>query len=207
MEKPVDEIACISSLVLQLVKQIGDSGDRISRIHALTTGISGQYVNHDKSDQSNQQSQHTNQVTKDDDNYNEEAALIRKLEDDRLALVMDLQRQDYMSEKLLEIISQNQDIVDTVKEYLLTKDQIRHEESVYATRKFDSYKKSVLQPTIDLLDNMLFDLFTDFHKVQALVDAIKCNTESNISKVVSDEYQSQLNEFVRQLNHIYDKIL
>ena len=201
----MDEIACISSLVLQLVKQIGDSGDRISRIHALTTGINGQYVNHDKSHEPNQQCQQKCQVTS-DNNYDEEAALIQKLEDDRLALVMDLQRQDYISEKLLEIISQSQDIVDTVKEYLLTKDQIRHEESVYATRKFDSYKKSVLQPTIDLLDTMLFDLFTDFHKVQALVDAIKSNTETNLSKVASDEYQSQLNEFVRQLNQIYDKI-
>ena len=52
-------------------------------------------------------------------------SIIRKLEEERLSLIMDIQREDFVSSKLIELIDQNQEIIESVKEYLEARNQYK----------------------------------------------------------------------------------
>ena len=54
-------------------------------------------------------------------------SIIRKLEEERLSLIMDIQREDFVSSKLIELIDQNQEIIESVKEYLEARESIQEE--------------------------------------------------------------------------------
>ena len=58
-------------------------------------------------------------------------SIIRKLEEERLSLIMDIQREDFVSSKLIELIDQNQEIIESVKEYLEARESIQEEEAAY----------------------------------------------------------------------------
>ncbi|ABN64935.1 predicted protein [Scheffersomyces stipitis CBS 6054] len=202
MDKPFDEIQAISTLLHGLTSGLADSAERINNIQTLTEKL----VDKEKYEEFIKDTQ----VDFPDDLNGkpieeQEELLIRQLEKDRLDMVLELQRHDFIGEKLLELIDQNEDIVETVKEYLQSKDSIRREEEEYAKKRFENYAENILQPTIDQLDTNLFDLYTGMHKVQEHLKEFTEISEETNNTMVSPQYQSDLNMLVSRLNEMVHK--
>lgn len=193
MEKSLDEITSISTLVQQLAQQVTLGQEQLSKVQHLAQELSGNY-------------QELSQESTKSPEVDEETLLIQKLEQDRLTLVMDLQQQDYIQEKLLEIIEQNEDTVETVKDYLQTKDQIRREERDHADKKFKYYVDNTLQSTIDQLNSMSFDLNADMKKVEKLVQVLLENTGECLDELEGQEYVEKLSRYIKGLNDAYNDI-
>ncbi|KAK6464666.1 hypothetical protein DFJ63DRAFT_334217 [Scheffersomyces coipomensis] len=160
MDRSIDEVSAISSLVRSLVQQLAESNDNIAKLESIAKA----FVPQDEYEQliqpplSDSKTDSKNKETKKVPIEEEEAYVIQKLEQERMELVLELQKEDFLKEKLVEVLTQNEDLVETVKEYLESKDSIQKEEEDYVKNRFENYSERVLQPTIDRLDSQLFDL-------------------------------------------------
>ncbi|KAK6455233.1 uncharacterized protein RJT20DRAFT_55683 [Scheffersomyces xylosifermentans] len=200
MEKSFDEIQSISSLLHSLTIQLTDSSDHITKLQKLATDLvsSEQYDSLSQPQPGSDDSKKITELTPED----EENLMIQLLEKERLSLVLEVQKHDFLGEKLVELVDQNEDIVETVKEYLQSKDAIRREEEDFAKRRFDNYMDNILQPTIDQLDSNLFDLYTGVHRIQESLKEFSSTTTKAEEKLLSKQYQDDLNSLVGSLNSI-----
>ena len=85
-------------------------------------------------------------------------SIIRKLEEERLSLIMDIQREDFVSSKLIELIDQNQEIIESVKEYLEARESIQEEEAAYAKKQLDIFVNDIVLPILAQLNENLTGL-------------------------------------------------
>ncbi|KAL6452950.1 hypothetical protein SBY92_000295 [Candida maltosa Xu316] len=64
---------------------------------------------------------------------------------------MSIQKQDFLSDRLIELISQNQEIIDSVKDYLLARESIRVEEEAYIKKDIETFVTHTIKPVRDQL--------------------------------------------------------
>ena len=109
MDKSYDDLLAISSLVLTLNQRVNESAESIFKLQEISNVIVPHNSTTDKTTTDQPQDNcSSNNDNEDDDEEEDESSIIRKLEDERIALVMDIQKQDFVGEKLRELIDQNQ---------------------------------------------------------------------------------------------------
>lgn len=204
MEKESDEVSTIFLLVQELAQQISKGQEEMMKVQHLTQELSNNYDELSSNKGALKQSEMNGELLLEQSEMDEESLLIQKLEQDRLSLIMDLQRQEYIQEKLIDIIDQNQETVDTVKDYLETKDQIRQEERNHAAKIFKYYELNTLQPTIENLKSMTTDLDFDVARIQHVVQVLVENTELSLEQLQGDHYRQNLLNFIKGINDIYN---
>lgn len=104
---PSDSVSIIKNLLLSLSDQLGESNQRITSLESLTSGLlpEGQELPENEGDR--------------EPVYDEALQLILSLEEQRNTLVMDLQKQDYVTTKLRDIIDRNLEVLQSINGYLV----------------------------------------------------------------------------------------
>ncbi|KAI5970372.1 hypothetical protein CANMA_000535 [Candida margitis] len=116
-ENSDDELSALFTLTSSLSDKISESDDAITKINQIVKSlVSEQDYNRLIKDKPSFYCE-----TKDDDNDNddnEDDDEVIQLEQQRLQLAMELQKQDYISDKLQELVKENQELLDIIKDYI-----------------------------------------------------------------------------------------
>lgn len=106
-------------------------------------------------------------------------SIIRKLEEERLSLIMDIQREDFVSSKLIELIDQNQEIIESVKEYLEARESIQEEEAAYTKKQLDIFVNDIVLPILAQLNENLTGLLARMKNVARKLLRIQLRAKEN----------------------------
>lgn len=201
MEKTYDDLLAISALVQSLTQQLSESSDQVAKLEKIARELVPDYDKLIAAEALTTTNEPEEEVILSPEEQDE--IIIKKLEQQRLNILMEIQKEDFLSEKLQELIDQNQTILESIKEYLENKDHIHKEEEEQIQRAYDHYVHNKIQPIIDQLDSNLFDLYTGIHKVQSMLDKEFTNRESITNTLESQEYQETLDSTINKLNEIF----
>ncbi|WLF78269.1 hypothetical protein PVL30_002003 [Lodderomyces elongisporus] len=169
-----DELSAITSLVTSLSQQIGNSSETLNDIDdtlkkLVPPDVYALLVNRDSSnretksdklgeeeEEEERNSQDQDQVSKEKSqrgilNVSEHEQRIRDLQRQRLSLIMELQKQDFITAKLENIIEQYGEIFDTLKDFLKSHDKLQEEERSEAKESLEKYLSQCIFPTLQKL--------------------------------------------------------
>ncbi|CAN3365525.1 hypothetical protein DICA3_F18602 [Diutina catenulata] len=194
MDKPIDEIQSLSNLVHQVQQQVAESQDNLSKLEELTHGLHEGGLDPPNGHVSPPSP--TEPTTQD---------VITQLQAQRLELVMRVQEQDYYSDKLREVVDQNRDVVETVKEYFHSRDQITAEERDYARRRLEFYRDAVISPTTEQLRRVNVGMRHDLATVRRVVTKVGTQFCGTMTRM-DGSYQEEVNQLIRDMNTIFKSI-
>lgn len=133
-----------------------------------------------------------------------EADLIVELDKARVELLMDVQKQDYISEKLQEMITANDGIVRSVVDYYSDAEETRQWEEGANKARLDHYVDDIVGRRTTVLRENAAELEESYKKLaisaQRTLMAIQEGHEGLLSQ------QKELDEFVSVLNKAYTHI-
>ena len=192
MDKSYDDLLAISSLVLTLNQRVNESAESIFKLQEISNVIVPHNSTTDKTTTDQPQDNcSSNNDNEDDDEEEDESSIIRKLEDERIALVMDIQKQDFVGEKLRELIDQNQEMLDSVKEYLQARESIQIEEDLYTKNDIEKFVHDIIQPTrIQLRENNQI-LHTKIERLAEKLMEIEQDIQREPTLLQSESYQKK----------------
>ena len=192
MNKPLDELLLILGLVHLVATQVTAAQERLSKFEELTRGLAEVTLDEVEPDEEPESSKY-------DD------TLVADLEARKLDLVMAIQKQQYLSDKIDEIVGQNQDIVDTVREYFQLRDQITIEEREYAQRKLKYYQIISVEPAIEYMDKSNCHLVQNMKSARHAVESATKQFSQNVNEM-NGEYNLQGLELIKEMNSIFRQI-
>ncbi|RCK65764.1 hypothetical protein Cantr_01568 [Candida viswanathii] len=192
MEKSYDDLLAISNLVLTLNQRVNDSAEYITKLQAITREIAPRKDGNDTTEPVLPASQGSDEVEDE----------IRKLEQERIALVMDIQKQDFVSEKLIELIEQNQEMLESVKEYLQARESIRIEEEVYTKRDIEVFVTEIIRPTREQLQENSQNLHTRIGKLTEKLISIELDIQKEPALLQSEQYRKEVNLLVNAFKQL-----
>ncbi|KAI5953504.1 hypothetical protein KGF54_002876 [Candida jiufengensis] len=135
----LDEISTITTLVNQSNQKVNESGENLNKVNLTVQSLVPEDV--------------YKRLIETSTSEPPPPSKIQILEDQRLQLVMELQKQDFITQNLKELINQNQEILDTVKEFLQTQPNLKEEERIKAKLLLENYIRTSIEPTIKNLKN------------------------------------------------------
>lgn len=106
-ERPEDELLALFTLISSLTDKVNESDDAITKINQIVKSLVPEQ-DYNRLSKEEPTTSHT------DDTDDE----MKQLEQQRLQLVMELQKHDYISGKLQELVKENQELLDTIKDYI-----------------------------------------------------------------------------------------
>ncbi|RCK58152.1 hypothetical protein Cantr_06629 [Candida viswanathii] len=192
MEKSYDDLLAISNLVLTLNQRVNDSAEYITKLQAITREIAPRKDSNDTAKAALPASHGSDEVEDE----------IRKLEQERIALVMDIQKQDFVSEKLIELIEQNQEMLESVKEYLQARESIRIEEEVYTKRDIEVFVTEIIRPTREQLRENSQNLHTRIGKLTEKLISIELGIQKEPALLQSEQYRKEVNLLVNAFKQL-----
>ncbi|MCP8716017.1 MAG: hypothetical protein M5E90_01200 [Asgard group archaeon] len=203
MDKSYDDLLAISSLVLTLNQRVNESAESIFKLQEISNVIVPHNSTTDKTTTDQPQDNcSSNNDNEDDDEEEDESSIIRKLEDERIALVMDIQKQDFVGEKLRELIDQNQEMLDSVKEYLQARESIQIEEDLYTKNDIEKFVHDIIQPTrIQLRENNQI-LHTKIERLAEKLMEIEQDIQREPTLLQSESYQKEVKYLVNAFKQL-----
>lgn len=198
MDKSYDDLLAISNLVLILNQRINESAETISKIQAISQEILPQKDVNGKNDVTESINNHNTKSlnVKEEEEDDDENSTIRKLEEERMELVMDIQKQDFISEKLIELIDQNQEMLESVKEYLQARESIQIEEDIYTKNDIERFVHGIVQPVRDQLQNNTQIVRRQIAALTEKLIKIEEDIQREPSLLQSEEYRKEVNYLV-----------
>ena len=193
MDKSYDDLLAISTLVLSLSQNLNDSEEYITQLQTLSKDLVSKDQYEQLSKESGDDLIKSNSVANGDD----EMAIIRKLEEERLSLIMDIQREDFISSKLIELIDQNHEIIESVKEYLEARESIKEEKAASFKRQLEILVSDVVLPISAQLDANMTELLARMKTVARKLVRIQLRAKENPSLLMSENYLKEFNELVK----------
>ncbi|EER33778.1 predicted protein [Candida tropicalis MYA-3404] len=203
MDKSYDDLSAISSLVSTLNQRVNESAESIFKLQEISNVIVPHNSTTDKTTTDQPQDNcSSNNDNEDDDEEEDESSIIRKLEDERIALVMDIQKQDFVGEKLRELIDQNQEMLDSVKEYLQARESIQIEEDLYTKNDIEKFVHDIIQPTrIQLRENNQI-LHTKIERLAEKLMEIEQDIQREPTLLQSESYQKEVKYLVNAFKQL-----
>lgn len=192
MNKPLVELLLILGLVHLVATQVTAAQERLSKFEELTRGLAEVTLDQVEPDEEPEFSKNND-------------TLVADLEARKLDLVMAIQKQQYLSDKIDEIVGQNQDIVDTVREYFQLRDQITVEEREYAQRKLKYYQIISVDPAIEYMDKSNCRLVLNMKSARHAVESATKQFSQNVNEM-NGEYNLQVLELIKEMNSIFRQI-
>lgn len=203
MDKSYDDLLAISSLVLTLNQRVNESAESIFKLQEISNVIVPHDSTTDKTTTDQPQDNcSSNNDNEDDDEEEDESSIIRKLEEERIALVMDIQKQDFVGEKLRELIDQNQEMLESVKEYLQARESIQIEEDLYTKNDIEKFVHDIIQPTrIQLRENNQI-LHTKIERLAEKLMEIEQDIQREPTLLQSESYQKEVKYLVNAFKQL-----
>lgn len=196
MERQDETIKVISDLIQSVNSQIGTSSNHIATLEGLTKKL---IPNETKEVEVPKKQKVKRELSlKEEEEY-----IIRVLEHQRLERVMDLQNHEYLNEKLMELIDLNEDIMQSVKEYLERKETTRNDERKFAESRIKHFTDNLVEPTVGVLESNLFQLNDSIEEVeQMLNESVEYLQNSELK--MSPKYQEQVNALIQVINRAFN---
>lgn len=142
-------------------------------------------------------------ATTSDSDFGKDALLV-ELERLRLELLMEIQQQDYVTLKLKELISESEELVQSVTDYCVDLKTHRANDEQTAKNHLEYYADVVVGGTTKQLQANTHELEEAMSKVPALVrDTLRSIMESR-SRLLSEEYRQQLSKAIATLNKSFN---
>lgn len=196
MERQEECIRTVSSLVQSVNTQVSDSSKRIANLETVTKALTPDET-YDLS------SSETNATKRELSLEEEEEYIIQALERQRLERVMDLQNLEYVHSNLVELIDLNDDILQSVKEYLEQKGDARLKDKQLGDQNLQHYIDDLIEPTISVLDANLVDLQSGIRDIELRFNGLIESLQDDQQKM--PVYQEKINEMIRIINDLCNK--
>lgn len=196
MEQQDETVKVISDLIQSLNSQIGTSSNHIATLEGLTKKL---IPNETKEVEVPEKQNVKRKLSLEE----EEEYIIRVLEQQRLERVMDLQNHEYLNEKLMELIDLNEDIMQSVKEYLERKGTTRNDERKFAESRIKHFTDDLVEPTVGVLESNLLQLNDGIEEVEQMLNGFVEYLQNNDLKM-SPEYQVQVNALIQVINTAFN---
>ena len=196
MEGQDETINVIGDLIQSLNSQIGTSSNHIATLEGLTKKL---IPNEVKRPSVKEKQNEKRELSLEE----EEEYIIRILEQQRLERVMDLQNHEYLNEKLMELIDLNEDIMQSVKEYLERKETTRNDERKFAEARIKHFTDNLVEPTVDVLESNILQLNTGIEEVEQTLNGFVEYLQNNDLKM-SPEYQEKVNALIQVINKAFN---
>lgn len=195
MDKVSEDVQTLTHLIQSLGNQLNESNNQINTLKLAAQKL----VSKEEYDQLSLIKPRNLQEVEEDD----EDIIIQELEKEKLGHMMDLQKQDFISDKLLELIEQNRGIVESVKEFFQHKQEIRSDDEAISDNRLEHFKSVMIQPNIDLINLSVADLqkkmgvlLVSFAQVQQAID-------KDSGLLLSPDYQENVKELIDKLNNLF----
>ena len=101
-----------------------------------------------------------------------EQLLIQRLEAQRMNLVMDIQREDYIRNKLTELIEHNDEMISSVKDYLTNRQTIVNQDYQKVNDKVNHYLQEFIKPSLKNLNINNRELNQSIHNVEIMINTL-----------------------------------
>lgn len=196
MERQDETIKVISDLIQSVNSQIGTSSNHIATLEGLTKKL---IPNETKEVEVPKKQKVKRELSlKEEEEY-----IIRVLEHQRLERVMDLQNHEYLNEKLMELIDLNEDIMQSVKEYLERKETTRNDERKFAESRIKHFTDNLVEPTVGVLESNLLQLNDGIEEVEQMLNG-SVEYLQNSELKMSPKYQEQVNALIQVINRAFN---
>lgn len=199
----------INTLIGSLEGQLQDTSGRVEKLELLSKKLipENELSNFLKEYKDFKQGGEEGGVRKEDQAEEDpEASMIKELEQQRINLVMDIQEQDYIRDKLLELINHNSDMVSSVKEYLENKPQMIKDDYAMINERLKHYIHDFVRPSVDGLKLNNMEMNKQLSNVESLLTEVSIKLEYNELVISSPEYRAKLNECIKILNELFKKM-
>lgn len=196
MESTGDAFSSLGSLSSLLDAQISESSTRIDAL--LNTARS--LVPASDFDALTKEAAQPTPVTFD------ESKLISELDKTRLELLMEIQKQDYVADKLQEMIGENEDLIRSIVEYYDGAEERDQLQKDAGHKLLTHYTEGTLGETNELLQ--LNSNFLEDSYLKAVKDAHDTLTSilEGYEGLLSPKYGEDLNELVLKLNVTFNSL-
>mmetsp|Transcript_5644 Transcript_5644/g.6661 ORF Transcript_5644/g.6661 Transcript_5644/m.6661 type:complete len:198 (-) Transcript_5644:574-1167(-) len=196
MERKDETIKTITDLIQSVSSQINNSSNHIATLEGLTNKL----VPNEIREVAVQDKQNVKRELSVEE---EEEYIIRMLEQQRLERVIDLQNHEYMNEKLMELIDLNEDIMQSVKDYLEKREKTREEERKYADSRIKHFTDDMVEPTIEVLETNLIQLNNGIEQVENTLNGFVEYLQNDDQKMLP-EYQEKINALIQVINKAFN---
>lgn len=196
MERKDETIKTITDLIQSVSSQINSSSNHIATLEGLTNKLAPNEIR-EVAVQDKQNVKRELSVEE------EEGYIIRMLEQQRLERVIDLQNHEYMNEKLMELIDLNEDIMQSVKDYLENREKTRQEERKYADSRIKHFTDDMVEPTIEVLESNLIQLNNGIEQVENTLNGFIEDLQNDDQKMFP-EYQEKINALIQVINKAFN---
>ncbi|KAI3405604.2 hypothetical protein KGF56_001622 [Candida oxycetoniae] len=156
-ETVCNDFQAISKLVAMLNQKINDSNETLLKLHETVKSLVPQEVYEQFIESrsaglgSAKMELAKMELATSTSSLGNEDEILRNLQREQLQLIMELQKQDFITEKLENLILQNQEVLETIKEFLISHDKSQQEELQEARYRLKSYIENSIQPTLEHL--------------------------------------------------------
>lgn len=200
MDKPSDDQHTLGYLAQALGAELEASAAQIDRLHAASRTLVDRRVHADLCGREGPESGVLPAVEDDE-------AVVALLEHERLDLVMDIQKQDYLCEKICDLNDQNCDIVDSVREFYENKDDTRRDYDAYSHLRLAHFTDDYVQLRLDLLDLNVAGMESQVNRLHGLFGHLEACVAKDAASITSDAFQADLGRVVAALNRLFAGIL
>ena len=134
--------------------------------------------------------------------HNSTEVLIAALERERLEILSDIQKHEYIGNQLRDILDPNQKLVADVKNYLARRHQIHANDVETNNNRLVHYETAVVKPTIEKLDNCTDDLHKGITMYKDTVQTSLGVASSTSDTLTSSQFKRQLDALIDVLNNL-----
>lgn len=128
--------------------------------------------------------------------------LIAALERERLEILSDIQKHEYIGNQLRDILDPNQKLVADIKHYLARRHQIHANDVEENDNRLVHYESSVVKPTIEKLDNCTDDLHKGISMYKDTVQTSLDVAASTSDTLTSLQFKQKLDALIDVLNNL-----
>lgn len=133
----------------------------------------------------------------------DENGLVTELYKVRLELLMDVQKQEFVAEKIQEMINESEELVRSIIEYYDNAEESRKMELEASKRRFDHYRNDIIGDKTELLKLNASNHEETYQKAAKNSHEALTAIQSGQDELLSPEYKEKLDELVEALNESF----
>lgn len=142
-----------------------------------------------------------------DENETDEETIIHELEKARLNLVMEIQEENFVSQKLKEMVTESEDLVGGVTRYYNSIQENRLRETQDIQENVKQFSDTIITNVRDKLRKNISTLQNSQSKLYANAREVLDSIERNGTEALSREYQQELSNVIDVLNEKFNALV
>lgn len=142
-----------------------------------------------------------------DENETDEETIIHELEKARLNLVMEIQEENFVSQKLKEMVTESEDLVGGVTRYYNSIQENKLRETQDIQENVKQFSDTIITNVRDKLRKNISTLQNSQSKLYANAREVLDSIERNGTEALSREYQQELSNVIDVLNEKFNALV